>query len=298
MIVRKYGEQLKTFGVASVAVASVVFFLFFAISAQATTTRVSLWGAPSAVLPFLRELQPNIDWQLESDGSEAQLHITWQPDAYKRLQMTGKREPALLLTSSLNDQQLIRSQDSALVWGPPLSQQVRLALRVMPGAKRIGVIARRLPDPEAMQMQMRNMDVVAASVRSEGVTLVPLVMSAPISARALAEASEQVDIFVATNDDALFNRETAKLILLTAYRHKRALIGPSPAFVSAGAVATMAVSKSALLAELLARIERWQKNGRLGAPEIVGNFQPVLNPQVARSLGLYLSPDLLREARP
>jgi len=270
---------------------------FFSVNTHAMT-RVGLWGAPSAVVQQLRSTQPQIDWQAEPLGADTQLHIAWHADAYNRLLTAEKREPILLLISSLTQHNLTRAHDSALIWGPPLLQQVRLARRVMPLAKRVGVIARQGLDREAQLSQARHLETLAADVRSEGITLVPLLLTPPISARALAEASEQVDIFVATNDEVLFNRDTAKLILLTAYRHQKALIGPSPAFVSAGAVATMAVPKSALIAELIARVEHWQKTGRLGEPKTVEQFQPLLNPQVARSLGLYLTPDLLREAQP
>lgn len=270
---------------------------FFSVNTHAMN-RVGLWGAPSAVVQQLRATQPQIDWQSEPSGADTQLHIAWHTDAYDRLLTAEKREPILLLTSSLTQHNLTRVHDSALIWGPPLLQQVRLARRVMPLAKRVGVIARQGLDREAQLSQARHLETLAAGMRSEGITLVPLLLTPPISARALAEASEQVDIFVATNDETLFNRDTAKLILLTAYRHQKALIGPSPAFVSAGAVATMAVPKLALIADLIARVERWQKTGRLGEPLTVDQFQPLLNPQVARSLGLYLTPDLLREAQP
>jgi len=280
-----------------VAFSCAMIVCFFSVNTHAMT-RVGLWGAPAAVVQQLRATQSQIDWQPEPAGADTQLHIAWHADAYDRLLTAEKREPILLLTSSLTQHNLTRAHDSALIWGPPLLQQVRLARRVMPLAKRVGVIARRGLDRDAQLSQTRQIETLAAGMRSEGITLVPLFLSPPITARAIAEASEQVDIFVATNDETLFNRDTAKLILLTAYRHQKALIGPSPAFVSAGAVATMAVPKSALIAELIARVERWQKSGRLGESKTVEQFQPILNPQVARSLGLYLTPDLLREAQP
>lgn len=295
MIARSSGKLSKSPRQRYVVFVCLLAALIFSFSAQAMT-RVGLWGAPSAALVQLRSIHPQIDWQ--SEPADASLHIAWHTSSYEQLLTAEKREPILLLTSTLVKRDLSRPQDSALLWGPPLIHQVRLVQRVMPLAKRIGVITRRLADREAMLAQMRSIDAVAASVKSEGITLVPLLMATPITARALAEASDQVDIFVASNDELLFNRDTAKLILLTAYRHQRALIGPSPAFVGAGAVATMAVSKSALITELIARVERWQKTGRLGESTTAGLFQPVLNPQVARSLGLYLAPDLVREAQP
>lgn len=276
---------------------SLCVLLFAAYNVQAMP-RVSIWGAPATILPELRLAKPNLDWQLESANSDVQLHIAWHAEAYERLQQPPQRSPILLISASLSRRPLARTQDAALLWGPPLLQQVRLARRVMPLAKRIGILIRRQPNPEVMQSLEHDIEQIAMSMKADGVTVVPLMMQAPMSARAIAEAAERVDIFVASNDEVLFNRDTAKLILLTAYRHQRALIGPSPAFVTAGAVATLAAPKSALLSVLLNHVERWQKSGRLGDSSAVDTFRPVLNPQVARSLGLYLAPDLMREAQP
>lgn len=274
------------------------FALLWSAASAYAAPRIAVWGAPTAVLPGLQIAQPAIDWQLEAAATDAQLHIAWHAEAYERALQQEQRAPMLLISSSLSRRPLKRPQDAALLWGPPLAQQVRLARRVMPLAKRIGVMIRKLPDQDMMLTLEREIDLLAIAMKAEGVTVVPLLMKAPMTARAIAEAAEQVDIFVASNDEVLFNRDSAKLILLTAYRHQRALIGPSPAFVSAGAVATMAVPKSALLAALLARVERWQKTGHIGESASVEAFKPVLNPQVARSLGLFLAPDLLREAKP
>lgn len=276
---------------------SALLLLCVALNAQAIS-RVSVWGAPATVLPELRLAQPNVEWQLESSAPAGQLHIAWHAEAYERLLQQSQRDPILLLSASLSRRPLVRPQDAALLWGPPLAQQVRLARRVMPLAKQIGVLIRRQPDSEALQALVRDVEHMASAMKADGVVVVPLLMESPISARAIAEAAERVDIFVASNDEVLFNRDTAKLILLTAYRHQRALIGPTPAFVTAGAVASMAAPKSALLSGLLNQVERWQKSGRLGSNSSVDHFRPVLNPQVARSLGLYLAPDLLREAQP
>ena len=109
-----------------------------------------------------------------------------------------------------------------------------------------------------------------------------------LQARDIAELAQRADLLVAVNDEQLFGSDNAKLILLTAYRHQRAWIGPTPAYVHAGAIATLTVSKSGLLSALIERVRHWQRHRRLGASQVLTADQVICNHQVARSLGLGL----------
>lgn len=263
----------------------------FSVAASAATV-VRVWGAPAAAVQALRTAQPGIVWLAESHESTAQpqLQLAWQQEAYQQALATGSRMPILVLSHQRMPAARLRSQDAVLVWGPPLVLQVQLARRLMPLAKRIGVLYRTT--------HQADMTALSMSFVAGGVQLVPLPVEAPLTARALAEAADQVDVFIASNDDVLFNRDSAKLILLTAYHHKRAVIGPTPAFVSAGAVATEAVPKHALIMAIAARVSHWQATGHLGETQAISHFAPVFNAQVARSLSLVIPADLLREVRP
>lgn len=266
-----------------------VFCLIF-LPVPVFATVVKVWGAPAAAVQALRRAQPETRWLDEADSDATvlpQLQIAWQLDAYQRLQAAGSRQPVLLLSAQRLPYARLRAQDATLVWGPPLALQIRLARRLMPQASRIGILHQRQSQSE--------LDVLSAPSGSQ---LVPLVVETPLTARALAEAADQVDILIASNDEALFNRETAKLILLTAYHHQRAVVGPTPAFVSAGAVATEAVPKAVLIEAIVASVNRWRSTGSLGEDQAIQQFAPVINGQVARSLSLQVSPDLLREVRP
>lgn len=261
--------------------------------AVSAATVVKVWGAPAAALHALRNAQPGIVWlsaSTEAQAAQPQLQVAWQQDAYQQALATGSRAPILLLNHQRLPASRLRNQDAALIWGPPLALQVQLTRRLMPLAKRIGVLYRATSPAE--------MTALSATPAASGVQLVPLLVEAPLTARALAEAADLVDVFIASNDDALFNRDSAKLILLTAYHHKRPVIGPTPAFVSAGAVATEAVPKAALILAIVARIEHWQSSGSLGDDHLINHFAPVFNAQVARSLNLVIPADLRREVQP
>lgn len=264
------------------------------VSAPAAATIIKVWGAPDAALQALRQSQPELQWLSDSASTSAdvQLQVAWQQDAYQQALASNSRAPILLLSQQALPAGRLRSQDAALIWGPPLAQQVQLVRRLMPLAKRIGVLYRE-------PLRGDDASLLASSADTgSGSQIVPLLVDAPLTARAVAEAADQVDVLIASNDDRLFNRDSAKLVLLTAYRHQRAVIGPTPAFVSAGAVATQAVPKTALIAAIKARVLRWQSTGRLGESQGITQFAPVINTQVARSLGVLVSPDIVREAQP
>ncbi len=269
-------------------------FSLVCFSATSAATSIKVWGAPDAALQALRLTQPDLQWVSDSAATPAdvQLHIAWQQDAYRHALASSSRAPILVLSQQALVTGRLRSQDSALIWGAPLAQQVQLVRRLMPLAKRIGVLYR-----EALRSDDALLLTSAAST-STGVQIVPLPVEAPLTARVIAEAAEQVDVLIASNDDSLFNRDTAKLVLLTAYRHQRVVVGPTPAFVSAGAVATQAVPKAALIAAIKARVLHWQGTGHLGESQAITRFAPVINSQVARSLGVVVPPDILREAQP
>ena len=260
-----------------------------AVASAATVVKV--WGAPAAAVQALRMAQPGVVWLSEPESTvQPQLQLAWQQDAYQQALASGSRMPILVLSHQRIPASRLRSQDAVLVWGPPLTRQVQLARRLMPLAKRIGVLYRAINQAEITSL--------SSSFSGTNVQIVPLLVEAPLTARVLAEAADSVDVFVASNDDALFNRDSAKLILLTAYHHKHAVIGPTPAFVNAGAVATEAVPKQALIMAIVARVSDWQACGDLGDTQSINTFAPVINTQVARSLSLVVPADVLREVKP
>lgn len=262
----------------------------FPVAASAAAV-VKVWGAPAAAVQALRTAKPDIVWISDPESNvQPQLQLAWQLDAYPHALEAGLRVPVLVLSHQRIPASRLRQQDAALIWGPPLMLQVQLARRLMPLAKRIGVLYRA--------SHQADITLLAQTYTGANLQIVPIPVEAPLTARALAEAADTVDVFVASNDDALFNRDSAKLILLTAYHHQRAIIGPTPAFVQAGAVATEAVPKAALIQAIAARVSHWQATGDLGASQTINHFAPVINAQVARSLSLIVPADMLREVKP
>lgn len=249
------------------------------VAAEAAT-RVRVLAAPPAAVAALRSLAGDIEW-LTGDGpaiEAAELTLVWQADVYPRFSAQFPLQPILLLAQSPAELNL-RSQDAALFWGPTLVQQVQLARQISPGLQRIGILYRNARRAE-----------VDTLLQSAGAGIFARAIDGPLDAREVAELAQRTDILIAGNDELLFNRDSAKLVLLTAYRHQRAWIGPTPAFVTAGALATRAVAKEVLLHAIVEKVRFWQKQHRLGAAQQLPADDVICNQQVARSLGLNLAP--------
>lgn len=243
---------------------------------QAAPLRVLVHAAPAAAIEALRQTRPDMEWLPADAAGEADIALVWQASAYADAVRQSPRLPVLLLAQTT--QQPVRPQDARLLWGAPLLRQIQLAQRVLPGVQRIGVLWRSGQQAEIEQLQ-----------RQPGLpVLIPYRVDGMISARDVSALAERSDILIAGNDEALFNPDTAKLILLTAYRHQRAWIGPTPAFVHAGALATMAVAKPVLIHAIAERLAGWQRSGRLGPDQQLPADEMIGNVQVARSLGLQL----------
>lgn len=247
--------------------------------ACAEPLRVRVYAAPVAAVDALRQARADIDW-LPADIpalAEPDVALVWQPSAYADAVRQLPRTPILLLAQTTQST-AVRSQDARLLWGPPLLRQLQLAQRILPGVQRVGLLVRSGQQAEVEQFQRQ----------AAAVTLILHRVDGAISARDVSELAERSDILLAGNDEGLFNPDSAKLILLTAYRHQRAWIGPTPAFVHAGALATMAVAKPTLIRAISERLQYWQRNGRFGGDQQLPADELVGNAQVARSLGLQL----------
>lgn len=256
-------------------------FLAFVLPLDAAQTRVRVIAAPAAALAALRAGNADIDWLAEEGArGSADLTLVWGSGAYLRARSQYPDQPLLLLAQTASDATL-RERDAALYWAPSLAQQLQLARTILPGLSRVGIFYR--PAQRAEVDALRQLAGPALVVRQ---------VSAALDVRDISDLAQRVDILLASNDDFLFGRDSAKLVLLTAYRHQRAWVGPTPAFVRAGAIASLGVSKRALLQAISTKVRYWQTHGSLGVSETLMADEVVCNAQVARSLNLILPASL------
>lgn len=108
--------------------------------------------------------------------------------------------------------------------------------------------------------------------------------------KTLETAVEDNKVLLAITDPFIYNSETVKNILLTAYRHRKPVIGYSDSFVQAGAVAAIYTSPGSI-GDKASRIisgffdNNWQFNNNVYSTD---DFSISTNTQVATSLDISL----------
>ena len=109
---------------------------------------------------------------------------------------------------------------------------------------------------------------------------------------------DKTDVMLGLVDPIVFNRTSARNVLLTAYRWKVPLVGISPAYVRSGAIAAVYSTPAQLGAQVSEIIrDTIHENGQaIPTIQYPKYFRVAVNYQVAESMGLYIaSEDELQE---
>jgi hypothetical protein len=94
----------------------------------------------------------------------------------------------------------------------------------------------------------------------------------------------QTEVLLALPDNAVFNAENIRNILLSTYRHKQAVIGFSSDMVRAGALASTYSDIEDINIQVAETAAHFVTTGALPAPQFPRYFRTVVNEGVARSL--------------
>lgn len=170
--------------------------------------------------------------------------------------------------------------ETAVFWAPSLTDQLRLALEIMPGLHRVGLLVAAADLPRAQALR--------SAWASRQIEILVREADPALLAREVGELVPSADILLAPVDPRLYNRDNLKPVLLAAYRQNRVIIGPTPAWVRAGSLASLYATPEVLATDVAAAIRTWQQEHRWPAPAQVSRFNVITNSQVARSLGVRL----------
>ena len=212
----------------------------------------------------------------ETVQEKTQLLIVMNSEMAKSL--PNNHPPALFVLPQPSTVEL-QKQDSALYWTPSLSAQLALIRAVLPATNRVGMLVSNSDDASWLRVFKQYAAEQSIEVR------VQVVDKARI-ARQVSELAASTDVLLAQPDTDVYNRESIRFILLAAYRQNKVLIGPSPAFVNAGALATLYAPANVVADEVAQKIRYFLKNNKLPPASRVKNLSVSLNAQVAKSLGL------------
>jgi hypothetical protein len=107
----------------------------------------------------------------------------------------------------------------------------------------------------------------------------------------------QTDALLALPDNAVYNTENIRNILLSTYRHKQGVIGFSSDMVKAGALATTYSDIEDIDAQVAEIASAYVAGGELAPPQFPRYFRTIVNEGVARSLDLVVGDEVRGFAR-
>ncbi len=181
---------------------------------------------------------------------------------------------------------------SAIFMDQPMERQVRLIEAVLPGKHRVGVMFDSFSPEELAQLRQR--------VTRHGLSLREQYVSSNLSLyEALQALLQDSEVLLALPDESVYNNSTLRNILLATYRSGVPLIGFSPGYVKAGALAAVFSTPVQIAEQAVLSIQQYGETRTLPAAQYPQMFEVATNEQVARSLGLSVrsADELRREMR-
>lgn len=178
---------------------------------------------------------------------------------------------------------------TALYRDQPLQRQLALARLLDPKLKRAAILRGEKPLPLA----------AGELAQRSGIAITEIISAQPLDApKLLAQAMRSHDVLLGIDDASIYNSESIRSILLTAYRHGKGVIGPNRAFVTAGSLASCYTLPDQYLQQLLTMVAAAISESKLPRPQYPQHFRVAVNPQVAASLGLNIPNEQILSAWP
>lgn len=259
---------------------SVLLLLSVGVSADV----ILLSSSPSKVASSLQALlteRLNTPVQLISNVNQSlhyeryELAIAVGVDALKEYSVP-KSLPLIAAFVSQSDYQMYSDRLSSAVFvEPPMERQLRLAEAVLGENREYG----------ALVQKQASEDVLRSGINIYVVDEFETLNHALI--KLLAENQALIGVY----DPQLYSPNNIKNILITAYRHNRPLIGPSSAYLRAGALATTYSDLNDVAERLSEIVLRYKNKGDWIKADFNPYFRVGFNEQVGRSLNLLL-PDM------
>lgn len=167
----------------------------------------------------------------------------------------------------------------------PLDRIISIINRELPDIKRVGIIeAANDNTPWSGNTDSSSSEIEVIREKLDG----------DLHATIKLLAKKETDAIVALHNKAVYNRGTARNILISSYHFNIPVIGYSSAFVKAGALIGIYSKPESLADETYNYIKdpKMCKNGKVIHP---GTYTIEVNPQVAKSLGINILTDDLEK---
>ena len=175
----------------------------------------------------------------------------------------------------------INNKTTAIFIDNPPIRQILLAKIILGGKQRLGALTG--------ENSSYNLNVIKSNIQQQGFkSHIETVNEKDNLIRKLSIVLSDSDAFLAFPDANIFNRGTAKNILLTTYRHRTPVIAYSASYVKAGALAAVYSTPQQIAeqtADTLIKIIRTPLYFPM-QDSVPNNFEISINKNVAKSLGI------------
>lgn len=169
---------------------------------------------------------------------------------------------------------------TAIYLDQPPARQAAFINHLLPGMKRTGMLlsseTRNIAGQYHQAFSSAGLTLDSEDADTENMLL-----------PALNSLLGRVNVLIALPDSHIYHRNNIKPILITAFRYQRPVIGYSPAFVNAGALAALHSTPAQIARQTADAIVAHGTN--LSPPAAPSRFAIAINSNVAQSLGLNIA---------
>lgn len=171
---------------------------------------------------------------------------------------------------------------------PPVSRQLKLANLLIPGSKKIGLLVSDEQDKANVLNQLSN-------VEKDMLKVVSIAEYDNIN-QALFHVLKGTRLLLGHYNSEIYNAKNIKNILITSYRQRKVLIGPSRAYLKAGSFSTTFSDLSHIANRIIEVVEHHKSSDQWLKAGYNPHYRILFNAQVARSLNIrILTEDYLRQ---
>ena len=172
---------------------------------------------------------------------------------------------------------------TAIFIDQPLARSVKLAKLALPNTKAVGLLVGEKSNIPAIK-EIANQHSLTLEAR--------LLTNQKDLVHTLSDILANADSLLTYPDPTIYNSWTAQNILLTAYRHKKPVIGYSKSFIKAGALLGVYSTPSQLAqqtSDMILSISRKKETEKfLPTPQYPKYYTVSVNQMVAKSLGIQI----------
>lgn len=199
-------------------------------------------------------------------------------------QWPGSKLPTLaVLVSSQQVQKHQETLTTSIYADPPLERQVLLAIELLGTRSPIGILFNN-----RQQLDTYNIEDVSSETWHQVKISFYFADESPSIVHALAPLLRENKALVGIYDNDLYSPENIKTILISAYRQNLPLIGPSAAYLKAGALASTYSNIDDIALRLSEVLQQGLTTKIWPAPDYNPYFHVGINEQVGRSLNIVL----------